>query len=46
MLVHIMDQAELEKGDGPIGIIVAPTRELADQIYIECKKFSKGYGIK
>lgn len=26
MLVHIMDQPELEKGEGPIGVIVAPTR--------------------
>lgn len=46
MIVHIMDQPELEKGDGPIGIIVAPTRELAHQIFLETKKFSKGYGIK
>lgn len=46
MLVHIMDQAELEKGEGPIGIICAPTRELAHQIFLETKKFSKGYGIK
>ncbi|GFH31889.1 DEAD box RNA helicase CiRH51, partial [Haematococcus lacustris] len=31
MLVHIMDQAELVKGTGPIGLVVAPTRELAEQ---------------
>lgn len=32
MLVHIMDQPELENGAGPIGVIVAPTRELSEQV--------------
>ncbi|KAG6556407.1 hypothetical protein Mapa_002350 [Marchantia paleacea] len=46
MIVHIMDQAELAKGEGPIGIICSPTRELAQQIYSETKKFAKAYGIR
>ncbi|CAO3596722.1 unnamed protein product [Absidia cylindrospora] len=46
MMVHIMDQEELVKGDGPIGLILAPTRELAVQIYTETKKFAKAYGLK
>lgn len=46
MLIHIMDQEELVKGDGPIGIVLAPTRELAVQIYQETRKFAKAYGLK
>ncbi|GLT43120.1 hypothetical protein SLA2020_170910 [Shorea laevis] len=46
MIVHIMDQPELQKEEGPIGVICAPTRELAHQIYLETKKFAKSYGIR
>ncbi|CAM8925040.1 unnamed protein product [Rhodiola kirilowii] len=46
MIVHIMDQPELKKEEGPIGVICAPTRELAHQIYAEAKKFSRSQGIR
>ncbi|XP_048102637.1 ATP-dependent RNA helicase DDX42 isoform X2 [Alosa alosa] len=46
MLVHIMDQKELQPGDGPIAIIVCPTRELCQQIHSECKRFGKAYGLR
>ncbi|XP_043531283.1 ATP-dependent RNA helicase DDX42 isoform X1 [Chiloscyllium plagiosum] len=46
MLIHIMDQRELEPGDGPIGVIVCPTRELCQQIHSECRKFGKAYNLR
>ncbi|XP_066498637.1 ATP-dependent RNA helicase DDX42 isoform X1 [Hoplias malabaricus] len=46
MLVHIMDQKELEQGEGPIAVIVCPTRELCQQIHTECKRFGKAYGLR
>ena len=44
-LVHIMDQPELEPGDGPIALICAPTRELCQQIFAEARRFGKVYNI-
>jgi ATP-dependent RNA helicase DDX42 len=45
MLVHILDQDYLAEGDGPIGVVMAPTRELCQQIFTEAKKFSKSAGV-
>jgi ATP-dependent RNA helicase DDX42 len=39
-------QPELGKGEGPIAVICAPTRELAQQIFAEAKKFAKPFGIR
>ncbi|XP_065572372.1 uncharacterized protein LOC136034841 [Artemia franciscana] len=33
-IVHIKNSAKLQRGDGPIALILAPTRELAQQIKI------------
>ncbi|KAK9845852.1 hypothetical protein WJX81_004205 [Elliptochloris bilobata] len=46
MVVHILDQPELERGEGPIAVIVAPTRELAEQIHKEARKFGKPGGVR
>ncbi|GJN12562.1 hypothetical protein PR202_ga30848 [Eleusine coracana subsp. coracana] len=45
MLRHVKDQPPVVPGDGPIGLIVAPTRELVVQIHSDIKKFSKVLGI-
>ena len=41
MLRHVLDQPTLKDGDGPIGLVIAPTRELAYQIYKDTRVFSK-----
>ncbi|XP_012736940.2 probable ATP-dependent RNA helicase DDX46 [Fundulus heteroclitus] len=46
MFRHIMDQRPLEDGEGPISVIMTPTRELALQITKECKKLSKPLGLR
>ena len=47
MLRHIADQPDLAPHEsGPIGLVLAPARELAVQIYHVCKSFAKQLGIK
>ena len=45
-IVHAMDQPPLQKGDGPIGLVLAPTHELAEQVTMEARKFAKGDGLR
>lgn len=46
MFRHILDQPPLGDGDGPIAIIMAPTRELCMQIGKDIRKFSKSLGLR
>ncbi|KAL8291888.1 hypothetical protein RQP46_002146 [Phenoliferia psychrophenolica] len=45
-MIHITAQAVLAPYDGPIVLIVAPTRELAVQIQEECTKFGSSCEIR
>merc|ERR1719265_1033168 len=45
-LVHIAAQPKLEPGDGPIGLVLAPTRELANQILNEGLKYTQASGLR
>ncbi|KAI4729191.1 P-loop containing nucleoside triphosphate hydrolase protein [Aureobasidium sp. EXF-10728] len=46
MFRHIKDQRPLENMDGPVGLIMAPTRELAVQIHRECKPYLKVLNLR
>ncbi|ESW95879.1 ATP-dependent RNA helicase DBP2 [Ogataea parapolymorpha DL-1] len=45
-IVHINAQPLLQPGDGPICLVLAPTRELAVQIQKECSKFGRSSRIR
>lgn len=45
-IIHINNQPYLERGDGPIALILAPTRELAQQIVTVAQEFGSSSKIK
>jgi ATP-dependent RNA helicase DDX5/DBP2 len=45
-IVHILSQPKLERYDGPMMLVLAPTRELAKQIEDECAKVTDGTQIR
>ncbi|KAJ3100217.1 pre-mRNA processing RNA-helicase [Phlyctochytrium bullatum] len=46
MFRHIKDQRPVELGEGPIALIMTPTRELAVQIYRDAKPFMKMLNLR
>ncbi|KAJ4462725.1 putative DEAD-box ATP-dependent RNA helicase 42 [Paratrimastix pyriformis] len=46
MLRHVLDQPRVELGEGPIALIIAPTRELAVQIYHDARKLAIACGLR
>ncbi|KAI5642046.1 DEAD/DEAH box helicase domain-containing protein [Phthorimaea operculella] len=46
MFRHVLDQPPLEDTDGPISLIMTPTRELCMQIGKDIKKFAKTLGLR
>eukprot|EP00932_Pfiesteria_piscicida_P017679 SRR837773.4558.p2 GENE.SRR837773.4558~~SRR837773.4558.p2 ORF type:complete len:394 (-),score=159.09 SRR837773.4558:6-1064(-) len=45
-LVHLSAQPPLRPGDGPVALVMAPTRELAMQIQTEVQRFTRSTGIR
>ncbi|WVR05097.1 pre-mRNA-processing ATP-dependent RNA helicase PRP5 [Kwoniella sp. DSM 27419] len=46
MFRHVRDQRPVTGSEGPIAIVMSPTRELASQIYKECQSFMKVLNIR
>lgn len=46
MFRHIKDQRPLENMEGPVGLVMTPTRELATQIHKDCKPFLKALNLR
>ncbi|KAJ3573344.1 hypothetical protein NP233_g2495 [Leucocoprinus birnbaumii] len=46
MFRHIKDQRPLEQMEGPVAVVMTPTRELAVQIHKDCKPFLKVLGLR
>lgn len=46
MFRHIKDQRPIDQLDGPVGLVMTPTRELATQIHKECKPFLKALNLR
>ncbi len=45
-IVHINHQPTLTRGDGPIAVVLAPTRELAQQIQTVSEKYGRSSRVK
>merc|ERR1712106_403286 len=45
-IIHINNQPTLERGDGPIALVLAPTREPAQQILTVAQEFGRASKIK
>ncbi|KAL1875017.1 pre-mRNA processing RNA-helicase [Paecilomyces lecythidis] len=46
MFRHIKDQRPLDNMEGPVALIMTPTRELATQIHKDCKPFLKALNLR
>ena len=46
MFRHIKAQRSLANLEGPIGLVITPTRELAQQIHKDCKPFLKALNLR
>ena len=45
LCIHVMAAPALKKGEGPLALVMAPTRELSEQIHKQTRIFGKPYQI-
>lgn len=46
LCIHVISAPTLKRGEGPIAVVLSPTRELSEQIHKQTRIFAKPYGIK
>ena len=46
MLVHIIAQKELQPGEGPVGLVIVPTRDLCQQVARTVRQFTNIWGLE
>lgn len=46
MFRHVKDQRPVESGEGPVGLVMTPTRELAVQIFRDAQPFLRAFGLR
>jgi len=46
MLRHVLDQPPLQEFDGPIALVLVPTRELAQQVQREAERFTERLSLR
>ncbi|XP_037555681.1 probable ATP-dependent RNA helicase DDX5 [Dermacentor silvarum] len=45
-VIHVSRQPPLQHADGPIAVVLAPTRELANQIHLVCSELGERAGVR
>lgn len=45
LCIHVISAPTLKRGEGPIAVVLSPTRELSEQIHKQSRIFAKPYGI-
>ena len=46
LIIHVAAKSAAKKNEGPSAIVLGPTRELCQQIFMELKKYSKKYDFR
>lgn len=46
LVIHCSGQPVLALGEGPVGLLLAPTRELCEQIHKEVRRFARPYQLR
>ena len=46
LLLHVMAQRRVARGEGPIALVLEPTRELAEQTHREIRRFAKTLDLR